>query len=291
MKVAILRSAKAYLPEVDAYRDFLRARGIDARATEQPEDITHDELAILFRGRDHVSRAIRARRRIHEEHNHPTRSKRLLRRAALSLGPSPDGMVLLDHLLSPAQVRHEATLVRETGFDAALLETRPAARPDFDLVYCGTLERPGLAEGFDMLARRGFRLAVYGEVPDRFPRHSLERGGLTFFGRIGRQDVGAALANARAGLNLTPDLAPVRYQDSMKTLEYLAVGLPVVANRYRWMEAFADRHALQVGWLDTMLTPDLLDTLPEPTVDLSGRTWEAMLDRLDFDGFLKRVWQ
>ena len=291
MKLAILRSSKAYLPEADAYRDYLAAKGIEARCLKDHSAIEADEMAILFRGRDQMRGSIRSRRRIHEEHNHLRGLEGTLRRALLALGPQPDAMILLEHEgRSPRRV-DTPSLVRRTGIDDALFSVRPSPMPDFDLVYCGTLERTGLESAFGSLAKRGFRIAVYGDVPDRFARRDLERLGVAFFGRIGRAEVRVALANARAGLNITPDIFPIGVQDSIKTLEYLAAGLPVVANRYRWMKRFAHRHGLDIGWVETMESPDDLDALSPPDIDLSDRGWTAMLDARGFIPFLERVWQ
>lgn len=289
MKVAICRSAKAYLPETDAYVAYLGSRGIKARCVDDRRKIAPDEIAILFRFEDQFARDFSAKKRIHEEHNVPVGLRGKLRSALLAVGPNPDGQIRL-HQADEALPRLDCpTLVRSCGIDPALFEVERRANPEFDLVYCGSLDRPGVVQEIERLAAHGFSIAVYGRVPPGTPQSRMEALGVRFFGRIGRTEVPEALANARAGLNFTPDRPPWNVQESMKTLEYLAAGLPVVSNRYGWVRSFAEERGTEILWLDDIGNPEDLSSGTSHRVDLSDRAWPDMLDRVGFIDFLKTV--
>lgn len=262
----------------------------NARALN-PEDI-----AILFSPRDTLDRRIAARR-IHEYHSLATgRLAWVKERVATSrLVPEPHGLIVQDgpsrDRLGPRLPTAPPRFHRPMGIDAALFDcARGAGRtPEFDLVYCGSLDRAGLAPTIEMLARRAFRLLCVGAVPDGFPAAALERMGVRFTGPAQREEIPRHLANARAGLNWMPDQFPLNVQESTKTVEYVAAGLPTVSNRYAWATAFAAQPGAAIHWMDDVVSPDDLDRLAAPTLDLADREWFAMLGRLGFLAFIDAV--
>lgn len=289
MKVAICRSAKAYLPEADAYRRYLTDHGIAARCVDKRSDIEPGELAILFRFEDQFSRDLHARRRVHEEHNIPVGLRGAIRSVSLRAGGRPDGEIRLEQADDALPDRDCPKLVRPCGVDEAIFAVTPNANPDFDLAYCGSLDRPGVPAEIERLARLGFRIAVYGRIPPGTPQSRMEAAGVQFFGRISRHEVPEALANTRAGLNVTPDRPPWNRQESIKTLEYLAAGLPVVSNRYRWAAQFADARQTAFLWLDDVEDPASLERHHPARVNLSDRVWATLLDRVGFIDFLREI--
>ncbi|MBW0145289.1 glycosyltransferase family protein [Sphingomicrobium clamense] len=289
MRIAIVRSPKAYLPEADAYKRYLTGRGFEARCVESRDELQADETAILFRFEDQFARNLRARRRIHEEHNLPIGWRAKARAVAMKFAPEPHGLIRLEQVADQAPTGPQPTLVRLCGIDEAIFDTNRVSHPEFDLVYCGSLERPGMATMLERLGRRGFTIAVYGRVPPGWPTARLAAAGVKLFGKIARDDVPKALSNARAGLNYTPDHGPLPFQESIKTLEYVAAGLPVVANCYPWAERFAKEHATQFLWIDEKIGPADLDRLAPPDVDLTDRTWPALFDRIGLIDFLTEV--
>jgi hypothetical protein len=58
-------------------------------------------------------------------------------------------------------------------------------------------------------------------------------------GPVSRDQLPEIYKNARFGLNYTPDIYPYNVQTSTKTLEYLASGLGVISNKYKWSEFFS----------------------------------------------------
>ena len=289
MKVAICRSAKAYLPEVDAYARYLAAKGIEARCVEDRREIASDDIAILFRFEDQMARDLLARRRIHEEHNIPTGLRGLLRSRLLAVAPACDGQIRLEQADAALPRPTVPTLVRPCGIDPALFDLALREKPDHDLVYCGSLDRPGVIEELEWLGAHGFSVGVYGRIPPGTPQSRMEAQGVRFYGRIGRHEVPEALANARAGLNMMPDRRPWNVQESMKTLEYMAAGLPVVSSRYAWAERFSEEHDTQFLWLETLERPAQLDDFEPPRADLRDRAWPELLDRVGFVDFLHEI--
>ena len=87
---------------------------------------------------------------------------------------------------------------------------------------------------------------------------------------------------------------PFNRQTSVKTLEYAAAGLGIIANRYGWVEQFAADHGVPVLWLDDVLRGgrDAVGRLPVPVYDpqrLAHLEWNALLERAGFAAFVSTV--
>ncbi|WP_343347857.1 hypothetical protein WJT74_05625 [Sphingomicrobium sp. XHP0239] len=294
-RIGITLTGRAYLPEAHAYARYLEARGHEAHLVTSARHIAEGDVAILFSARDMLDRSIVARR-IHEYHSLSIGRLAWLkdRVATSSLIPEPAGLILQDGLShdrfasrlpsGPPRFR------RPMGIDDAIFDCArdPDPEPEFDLVYCGSLERrQGLAETLGALAKRGFTILCVGYVGTGLPIAELERLGVRFAGPSSRDAIPGHLASARAGLNWMPDIAPLNRQESTKMVEYAAAGLPILSNRYPWAEAFAAQEGSGVTWIDRVYRPDDLDGLERPSLDLRPREWFAMLDRLDFTGFIE----
>ncbi|WP_265562403.1 CgeB family protein [Sphingomicrobium arenosum] len=295
MQVAITLSPVSYLPEAHAYRQFLSDRGMSARLVESANEIKPEDVAILFTARDFLRRDLTCHRRIHEYHSLSGGRARLAKDwAKWHLAAPAHGHAFLEGpphqcyaRLIPAAL---PTYSRPMGIDRDLFDrARGSAARDHDLVYCGSLNRPGVAATFERLGKAGFSILAIGHVPPSWPRPMLERLGVHFTGPRPRDELPGLLATARAGLNITPDTPPFSLQESTKTLEYVAAGLPLVSNRYRWVEDFASTRGLAVQWLDQLHRPADLDSLEPPQVDLRARAWPDLLAATGFDRFIEAV--
>lgn len=106
---------------------------------------------------------------------------------------------------------------------------RPAAA-----VYVGDVtEERGLLEAVQACARLGLPLTIVGRVDDRFrERLQTEAGGsiLRMTGRLPHAQAMQEVASAAVALSPLRDLPNYRRSIPTKVLEYLAIGVPVVAS-------------------------------------------------------------
>ena len=295
MSVAIVLSPLAYLPEAYAYRDCLLSAGMEARIVADRGALTPSDTAICFAARDIMQRSLVAKRRIHEYHGlSQGRLGWLKNFAKVAFAPLPDGVVTLkgpvSRYLAGRLDSRIPRLERRMGIDPAIFDcARDRARKRFDLVYCGSLGRAGLVEALFDLTDKGFTIICFGRVPSGFPASSLGPRGVEFGGVISRDEVPDALALGRAGLVVTPDRPPLNLQESRKSLEYVAAGLPVLSNRHRWMEDFARQDGVVVEWLNNLRSADDLAALHAPGCDIRHRAWPNVLKRCGFADFVGRI--
>ncbi len=294
MHIAIILTGHAYLPEAWAYRDHLCAAGHTARLVDSPEDAAGADVAIAF------SLAHQRRLRalgiaaIHEYHSlsagRMRHAKDLAKRFA---APSPRARIFTEEHIrrSLGFVQDVPTLLRPVGVDAAIFGCTARATPTHDIVFCGSIERQGVIPAMERLAANGWRIIAFGTVPNGVDVARLSAVGIDFAGPIARADVPAALGRARFGLNITPDIVPFNRQTSVKTLEYAAAGLGIIANRYGWVEQFAADHQVPLLWLDDVMRGgrDAVGRLPVPDYDpqrLAHLEWNALLERAGLTGFV-----
>lgn len=294
MNIGITLSPQAYTPEAYAYRDFLQAAGhaVELAATPDPD---HD-IHIRFMGFAPFWRRPSGRARVVHEYQSLSappyaRLKDLIKSGC---NHTPHGRIFLN-----AAVRahlHFAVarpqIYRDMGIAAAFFQS-PDATPEFDLVYAGSVAgRTGLVATLRRLAQNN-RILLIGHV-DPADRAALAHPHITQTGKVAYADIPALYRRARFGLNYTPDVYPFRLQTSTKTLEYLASGLGVLSNPYRWIKDFARRHACPLQWLPEEAAAQTrleLAALPLPSVrpDMAAYRWDTVLQRCGFLDFLQNL--
>lgn len=296
MDVAIVLTGQAYLPEAWAYQRHLAARGWAARVVGSTDEARGADLAISFSLSQHRALHRLPVPAVHEYHSLSCGRWRLAKDLVKRLAaPPPVGRIFSEPHIA-RRMRFGAglpSLLRPMGFDAAIAGCARIAEPDHDIVYCGTFARPGVTDTLAALGRTGWRVIAFGALDDASARARMADAGVELPGAIARDAVPAALARARFGLNVTPDLAPWNRQASVKTLEYAAAGLGIIANRYPWVEAFARDHGIAVHWLDEVLArgPEAVATLQPTPADpdrVAYLEWDRLLERAGFAEFIKR---
>lgn len=293
MDIAIILTGHAYLPEAWAYADHLKRSGHSAQLVASPEAAGGADAAIAFNLRHQRKLHRLGIAAVHEYHSLSAGRLRMVKDVVKRwAAPRPRARIFTEPHIRPSLGFAEdvPTLLRPVGVDAAIFGCGNRA-PTHDIVYCGSIERQGVVRAMEQLAERGWRIIAFGNVPADVDRRRLATLDIDFAGPIGRDDVPEALSRARFGLNVTPDVAPFNIQTSVKTLEYAAAGLGIIANRYGWMERFAATHGLQPLWLDDVLGAGkaAVTGLQVPDTDprrFAHLEWNRLLTASGFVSFL-----
>jgi glycosyltransferase involved in cell wall biosynthesis len=290
--VTVLRSSKAFLPEVAAYRTALEQAGfavavLDAAGFDPTA--AHTDLVYRFGG---VLRPLS--RSVPEVHEYVSASvgrgawaKDLLKSLA---DGRPAGRVFLnDYVRSRFHFPRSApSILREMGVDPAFLAVRDTVEQRFDLVYAGVLsERPGVVDTLLALAGQGWHIGVAGRADERDTARLGSAASITFVGVLPAAEVPAFVAAGRAGLNLMPLVVPYIHQTSTKVLEYLVAGLPVVSPDYPWISGHAARLGYSVVPLDALLA-GARPPLPPPidAATAAELLWPTVLAEAGFVEFV-----
>lgn len=283
----------AYLPEAAAYERYLNARGWQVQVAPANDLATTLDLHLHFMGvLPFWKRLPSGPRHVFEYHSLSTQqlptARNWLKRV---VEHPPAGRIFLNET-----VRREfgfsdlkPYLLRDMGVDASFFECRDNAK-QFDIVYCGSVSgRKGLIEEIVRLSSIGLRVLVIGDPGGDQENRLLKGKNIELTGRLGRDEIPIMLSQCRFGLNYTPNIYPYNIQTSTKTLEYCAAGLPVISNRYLWVEDFFQRRSGSCVWLDTIISIESLDRQDVVIPDVSDLEWSILLESIGFANFLKQL--
>ena len=275
VRLAIEVSPRACLPEVRAYQEYFVGHGFSVSLVEQgayrPGQV---DAVLLFHGFHPFWRNY-PRIVISEYHSLTVGKggylKDWLKRL---LNVRGDLWVFLNDDVRKRLLIGDGPRVhyRPMGFYGDLVESAAASGKDFDLVYSGSM-RPGLSETIRRLAEQGYSVAVAGSDG------TFEHPNVTWFGKV---DVDASyrlMARSRVGLNYVPDEYPLNVQDSTKVIEYCALGLGVLSNRYYWVEKFESERNARFMYLEDKGNAAGLREFEFFVPDVSDLEWSKIMEK------------
>ncbi len=304
--VHFVRNGPAYLPEIDAYVDFIQSRGQQAVVHDTAATVPLNAQVVWWMcGR--VSHAD-ARRLRQAFHIHEYASASVPPHAWLKdmvkhwTQPRPDYRVFQNGWVRERMGFNDGVphALRDMGVAPAFFDVAAPALPEpsyeddaparvppnaFDLVYLGEMNRLlPFVPLLQCVHEAGRTLLLVGDVPEAL-RTQLPPS-VTCTGRVPHADVPRQLRRARFGLNLVGNIAPYNQQTSTKLLEYCAVGLPVVSNDYAWVRYFAAHyqgnfHLLRddpASWRHSF--GDALEAYPYVVPDVRTLAWPQLLQNL-----------
>lgn len=292
MKVGIPLSKFAYTPEAHAYEKYLKNLGYQVQLDYELDP--NNDINIYFMGtrpfwKKKEGRAIE----VHEYQSLSTPPYAYFKNFTKKIvNKPPNGRIFLNEFVHRDLSFSDNIpyIYRDMGVDEALFQN-PSENPLYDIVYCGSIAgRNGLIEVVIKLAKN-YKIVVVGQVSD-LENSLLKHENITILGRVERKDLPEIYRNCRFGLNFTPDLYPYNIQTSTKTLEYLASGLGVISNKYKWSEQFFNEIDYQPVWLDDF---DFLKTIEMNTRSIESiplihrYAWENILSDSKFDVFLREA--
>jgi glycosyltransferase involved in cell wall biosynthesis len=292
--IHFVRGGPAYLPELDAYVDFITSHGHQALAHDTGATVPANAHVVWWMcGR--VS-AAETRRLKNAFHIHEYASTSAPPKAWLKdfikhwTQPKPDYRLFQNGWVRERMGFDDGVpyALRDMGVAQAFFDDDAPTRippNEFDLVYLGEMNRllpfvPLLQSIHDA----GRTLLLVGDVPDAL-RTQLPAS-VTCTGRVPHAEVPHHLRRARFGLNLVSNIEPYNQQTSTKLLEYCAVGLPVVSNDYAWVRYFAAHyqgnfHVLRdepSSWQYSF--GEALEAYPYVVPDVRELAWPKLLSKL-----------
>lgn len=287
MLIGIPLSKSAYTPEAYAYESYLIKMGHQVQLDYELDP--NNDLNIYFMGmrpfwKKKEGRAIE----IHEYQSLSTPPYARFKNFSKKIvNKQPSGRIFLNDL-----VHHDLNftddipyIYRDMGVDEALFQS-PSENPLYDIVYCGSISgRSGLIEVLRELAKN-YKVIVVGRVND-VEKDLLQHTNITLLGQVSRDQLPEIYRNSRFGLNYTPNIYPFNIQTSTKTLEYLASGLRVISNRYKWVELFDKSNNFEIIWLECLGQYKCNIDSFNKVYDLQDYSWNHILYNSGFLNFLE----
>jgi hypothetical protein len=279
--LAIVKGEKAFLPEAYAYEQFFSKKShikvhIYPSVDSVPDNV---DLVIVFYGFIPKWRSYKFE--IIGEYNSLStgvfaKLKDLIKRVCNKRGTHT---VVLNDYVRKQMFLNTDVLIRGMGFFTQYLLTSNIKK--FDLVYSGTINRPGVKDVLVRLSGLGLSVCVIGTS-------EYIGCGVISLGRLSLQDVYKVYGECTYGLNFTPDIYPYNRQDSTKVIEYCAAGLKVITNKYDWIDKFEVENNACFLDVDKISTIDDLFDFGFKTPNVEHLDWERVIVSSGLDNLIEQ---
>jgi len=292
MKIGIELRTSSYLPEALAYKNYLEYKGHRVHLV-YPRDFDDDnDVNIFFMGfTPFWERASSKSKIIHEYSSLSTaplsKIKDVIKRVFTK---KPDGRIFTETIIKEKLDFQDniSYIFRDVGVEKELFSI-VKRKTQYDIVYCGSIAgRPGLVEQISRLCDLGFTLIVIGKITQEDKAKLTKSKNITITGPLDRSSIKNIYASCKFGLNYTPNIYPFNIQTSIKTLEYLACGLPVISNRYKWVIDFSEKNnGAKFIWLDNIKYPLEISEL---SCSLDEKyCWDYILEKSNLNAYLQYI--
>ena len=289
MNIGITLKPHSYTPEAYAYEKYLTKRGWSVQLDYENNLDPNNDINIYFMGlRPFFGKKDGRALEIHEYQSLSTppyaKVKDFFKKI---INCKPSGRIFLnDFVFKDLNISDNIPYIyRDMGIDKQFFQTQKS-NPEYDIIYSGSINRLNVPEVILALANK-YKIIVVGNL-NGILKEKLRHSNITLTGRMERYELPELYSNARFGLNYTPDVYPFNIQTSTKTLEYLASGLPVISNRYTWIEMFAKEVNKRIIWLDDFLNFGIdLGERENNFIDMSEYSWENILNHSGLESFLR----
>lgn len=299
-KIIFLRRHGVYLPEINAYINYLQNNFLNIEAYDSL-DIVNDfsetdfDIVWKFMGFDLIKNSSFV---VHEYGSLSLglmpRIKNFIKK---TINTKPSLRVFLNRAVKAEMGFHDnvPNMLREMGVSTPFFRGRPNPNPEFDYVYSGSLNRGktiiSLLNHFKTL-KKGEKLLVVGSVPDIIHNTFGMCSNIYFTGKLKYEEVPDVISNAKYGLNAMPNIYPYNLQTSTKVLEYCAARLPVISTRYTWIEDFEKKSRARFFYTQddfSNLSLKNLDNHEFLIPDVKNYHWDTIIQRSGIFDFLKQA--
>jgi hypothetical protein len=272
--LAIEKSERSFLPEAYAYKDFFKRAGVKCDFVDPGSLIILDYDAVLIFHGLHPFWRKYPKIIIAEYHTLSTgrlgRFKDFIKRV---LNVRADITLFLNEDIRRKLwfKKNQSYLYRNMGVPLKEYDGLACEKKKYDVVYAGSF-RDGVVSAIDKLASFGLSVAVVGF------EYIGNSESVYSFGRMSPVEARRIIAQARFGLNLTPNIHPYNIQDSTKVLEYCAAGLGVITNRYEWINKFESEYKASFLDIKNITCVQVINSFSFVVPDIADRDWEAVIN-------------
>lgn len=260
-KILLVRSNKAYLPQIDASIDYFNEKKLGFQLYDSAEisDIVLSEFDCLwqFMGLD-VSKKVN----IPVIHEYASLSTglfpQLKNKSKRILNYKPNLRIYLNKFVSEELGFNDeiAYVYRDMGVDDVFFEYQDSPK-NYDCVYLGSITKERrisyLLDYFKWNCKNRSLLLI-GGVSDEIYKQYSSCDNITFTGNLPYKEVPKYASQAIYGVNYMPNIYPYNLQTSTKLLEYLAMGLEVITTEYLWIHHFMKENHINLIMVDEKLT-------------------------------------
>lgn len=286
IKIALMRSSKATLPEIDIYyKYFNKLPNFTVNIVNEEDRSSLSEYDVLwnFMG---VSTS------------HPTQKNQILIHEYTSLSTPPFVKVknILKRLVNTKPdlrifqneiVKNEMNfkdfipyIYRDMGIDERFLINKKVEKK-YDFIYIGSMDNNReIDKLLEQFSKTTMTIALLGKKNQKLINQFKGYKNIYFLGSVPYSEVPEIARQATYGINYIPDVFPYNVQTSTKLLEYLALDLKVISTDYKWVREFECKNNCAIYKIDDIENIDfkkIINFSFNSVLNMENYSWEKIL--------------
>lgn len=295
MLIAFTHEFKAFLPEIDAYRQYFARHDIDT-IVARPHDKTVQRADVEWRFMGLSFHRGNAPLVIHEYASASLPPQRYIKDLIKSRFMSrPDFRLFLNEYVRSRFLFGDKVPygLRDMGVNPEMMLPGQPEGKLYDFIYVGSvttdIKPDRLIEVFTQPRLRERNLLILSQSYDSLRERYSAFSNIIFKGPVPQQEVGRYIRQSSFAINYKPDVAPHNEQTSTKLLEYAACGVPIVTTNFSWMRKFQRHYGGQYFYLEPDLANldwEVVNRFSYAFPDLREWTWQKQIDRSGVLSFL-----
>lgn len=295
MKIAILDTRKAYLPEISAYISYLEKNGITAVRIYKDilDNINKYDIIWKFTGVDFIGNNNGS---VVHEYNSLTVGKLKWIKDTIKKQTNikPEGRVFLNNEVKAAMNFKDnvPSIIRDMGIAKEFFVQNP--NKEYDFVYIGAMEKSRqLDQILHSFKQKDIQknILMIGRPNDELYAQFKDNKNIIFTGIVNYKEVPKLASKGIYGLNYVPDVYPFNKQTSTKLLEYCALGLNIVTTDYYWVRNFEEKENSSFYKITnkTHLDFESIDKFNYRTADVMKYEWNTVLNQSRLIEFINQI--
>ncbi len=292
MKIGLLRKSQSYVPEAYAYKKFLEDYDHKVTIFSNPNLVKEFDTVIQFMG-FYPYKLSNNVRFIHEYNSLSLQPYPYFKNfIKIKLNHKPTKRIFLNSFVRYFFNFNDSVefIDRDMGVDIKFFNVKNNKKLNttFDIVYTGSLaNREGIFKCISNLCNKGFKIAIIGNVENRFYEKFKELSNIYLLGELTIDEICKVYEETQCGLNYTPNQFPFNYQTSTKTLEYSAAGLKILSNNYFWVNSFEKSRAAKFFYLENLDNKDQIFNYKFVDANINDKEWSKILRKTKFKEFIE----
>lgn len=294
MKILFQRAAKANLPEIDAYMEYIKKyTNYEVYDSNNVLDDQVYDVIWKFMGTDFYYKKSHSKFLVHEYASLSIGKNSVIKDQIKKIfNKKPDLRIFLNTYIEKKMGFKDeiVTFNRDMGIKAIFFE-KIYQEKKYDFVYIGEISKErNLHLLLENMIENQYTFLFIGRIEEELFEKYKKYKQFTFLGLIPQKEIPFYAKQAEYALNLIPNIEPYNQQTSTKLLEYCALGLKIVSSKYYWVEQFEKNRNAQFYYFDYQKFNFIgIEKFNFVTPDVKDLEWNTLLSKTPLLEILKEL--